>query len=543
MSANLVNLDALIPREDFVFSVDLPPKPQTLNHLRANELIFGGPLLTVLRKPDFQRETAFWTPEKVRDLIVTFVNEDLVPALILWRSNANQIFVIDGSHRLSCLIAWVNNDYGNGEISKTFFGSTIPDEQVKSAEKTQKLVEEAVGSYKDIQEVFQKPFANPKLVEIAKRLHNCVVVVQSLEGDADKAEKSFFKINEQGVPLSRTELTLLHSRKCPNAVSARAINQHGTGGQFYWKDFDESKRAQIEKTAKRLHSLLFYPPLASSTLKTTDVPIAGREKAAGALSLLFDTVNLTNGLPDTVTPNSRAEAEKTVPQDTDGSTTTTFLAKTKSIVERISSDDSSSLDLHPFVYFYSDGGRHLPSSFLAVVEMIGDFDKSNNFKQFIALREKFEEFLVSQRQLIPQLVRKARGEIKAVHNIKAFFTFCLTEFDKPDANEDSVLAALKLTPEYSFLAPTAYPNTEYGKDFSTEIKSKTFIDYQLEHAIRCDICKARVPNSQISFDHKLDKKYDGIGTPENIRMVHHYCNSAKDQLVPYLAKRWNKTAL
>ena len=44
---------------------------------------------------------------------------------------------------MSCLISWVNNDYGNGEISKALFGSAIPDEQIKSAERTQVLVEEA----------------------------------------------------------------------------------------------------------------------------------------------------------------------------------------------------------------------------------------------------------------------------------------------------------------------------------------------------------------------------------------------------------------
>jgi hypothetical protein len=536
MSASLVNLDALIPREDFVFSPDDKPKPQTLNYLRANELLFGGNLLAVLRKPDFQRETAFWSAEKVRDLIEAFVNEDLVPALILWRSNANQIFVIDGAHRLSCLIAWVNNDYGNGTISKAFFGTSIPGDQVKAAEKAQKLVEEAVGSYRDVQEAFQKAVPSPKLVEIAKRLHNCVVVVQSLEGDADKAEKSFFKINEQGVQLSRTELTLLHSRRCPNAVAARAISQQGAG-QFYWSTFEDQKQRQIEKDAARLHRMLFHPPLVSSTLKTTDVPVAGNEKAAGALSLLFDTVNLSNELKDNPIPTSKQHAESLVPVDLNGDTTMEFLGKTKRVVERISSDDPGSLDLHPFVYFYSDGGRHLPSSFLATTEMIVQLNKDNRFRWFTGLREQFEDFLISQRQLIPQIVRKARGEIKAVHAIKAFFMYCLLALDKEEASEETLLASLRSSDEYSYLKPTAYQDAEYGKNFSTEAKSKTFIDYQLDHAIRCNVCNARVPNSQISFDHDLDKKFGGDGNPENARMLHHYCNSAKDQLVPDLAMR------
>lgn len=45
------------------------------------------------------------------------------------------IFVIDGSHRVSSLVAWVNDDYGDGEISKTFFKDEIPNEQKRIAKK------------------------------------------------------------------------------------------------------------------------------------------------------------------------------------------------------------------------------------------------------------------------------------------------------------------------------------------------------------------------------------------------------------------------
>jgi len=45
----------------------------------------------------------------------------LIPAIILWNSG-RYIFTIDGAHRLSALIAWVLDDYGDGIISQTFFG-------------------------------------------------------------------------------------------------------------------------------------------------------------------------------------------------------------------------------------------------------------------------------------------------------------------------------------------------------------------------------------------------------------------------------------
>lgn len=55
-------------------------------------------------------------------MIESFVNDELVPAIILWRNQGGYIFVIDGAHRLSSLGAWINDDYGDGPISISFMG-------------------------------------------------------------------------------------------------------------------------------------------------------------------------------------------------------------------------------------------------------------------------------------------------------------------------------------------------------------------------------------------------------------------------------------
>src|SRR5258708_2611972 len=81
---SFVNLDALIPREDFeVVS-------ETTNVVKIERLpirdLEAGFFYNALRKPDFQRETANWAPDKVLDLIRTFIEGDLIPAVILWQS-------------------------------------------------------------------------------------------------------------------------------------------------------------------------------------------------------------------------------------------------------------------------------------------------------------------------------------------------------------------------------------------------------------------------------------------------------------------------
>lgn len=545
MPANRVNLDALIPRLDFDAGPEPTTKPGDFDKIFAHDLTKGRPLYGVLRKPDFQRETAIWTPDKVRDLVVAFVDEDLVPALILWRSPTNHIFVIDGAHRLSSLAAWVNNDYGTGNLSYPFFEGQFSSHE-KAAKAAKDLVEDAIGPYRDISEAFSVPNPTAKNKQIAAKLVNCSLRVQWLTGDSTKAERSFFKINEQGVPLTNTELTLLYSRKCPNSIAARAINQRGAGHPF-WKEFQEKKK-EIEKLAQELHDSLFQPPLMANTVKTPELPIAGRVNAATTLSLLLDTVNLTNGIEGTV-PHSKVDAEKSVPPDKDGTQTVDFLKRTKRTVlrisNRVSTDDVSALNLHPLVYFYSENGNHLPSLFLAVVELMNEYEKNNSFKAFTLIREKFENFLVDNKDLIQQVSRSTRGQIKAVHKIKEFLAFVvksLQEYQgrKPDAHVKSALAKSQV---FSFLRPTApAEHAKTSKDFSAAQKSRKFIEHALENAARCTICYARIPDYGISFDHKHDKKLGGGGELANIQFSHPYCNSAKDTIVAVKAKLGPATA-
>jgi hypothetical protein len=117
-----VNLDAIIPREDFdVVDEQNSAVGRSKDTIAVNDLKRGEFLFSALRKPDFQRETNEWDADKVCDLIQSFLDGDLIPAVILWRYAGSYVFVIDGSHRLSALAAWINDDYGDGDISKQFY--------------------------------------------------------------------------------------------------------------------------------------------------------------------------------------------------------------------------------------------------------------------------------------------------------------------------------------------------------------------------------------------------------------------------------------
>lgn len=233
-TTNVVNLDALIQREDLAAPEEAA---EDIQAMPITGLEPKGLLYPTLRKPDFQRETSNWSPEQVGELIGTFTRRDLIPAIILWRSGRN-VFVIDGAHRLSALIAWVHDDYGDGDRSRKYFQGSIPDDQQRAADRVRALVNGSIGSYGEHKTALEFPSsAKPEVSARAARLgwHN-IPIQWIVNADHEKAEKAFFRINQGGTKIDATEQRILNARDSATALAARAILRGGTGHR-YWKKF------------------------------------------------------------------------------------------------------------------------------------------------------------------------------------------------------------------------------------------------------------------------------------------------------------------
>jgi hypothetical protein len=335
--ADIVNLDALIPREDFeVLSEQANAQP--IQTIQIRDLERDTFFYNAARKPDFQRETNEWGIGHIADFIKSFLDGDLIPAIILWQGGGN-IFVIDGAHRLSSLAAWVQDDYGDGLTSKVFYNGVIPQEQIKSAERSRRFIKKLVGSYQDHKDAVLHPdkFLQD-VVTRARRLATLALQLQWVKGDATKAEASFFKINQQAAPIDKTELKLLQSRNKPNAMAARAIIRAGTGHK-YWSRFPEPAQQAIELEAREINQTLFTPELRTP-IKTLDLPVAGRGYSSQTLPLVFEMVNLANS------------STGDIADDPDGTVTLTYLRNCKRILNRISGTHPSSLGLHPVSGLY-----------------------------------------------------------------------------------------------------------------------------------------------------------------------------------------------
>jgi len=506
--ANKVNLDALIPREDFTVKREGTNAPQkdgiSLTDLQRGEFFFAS-----LRKPDFQRETAEWTPARVAGLIRTFIQGDLVPGIILWR-NREMVFVIDGSHRLSALIAWVQNDFGDGARSQEFFDHDIPDEQLKSANQTRDLVEAEFGTYQSHRDAAANPSAfGPDVQTRALRFGTLTLQVQWVPTENSvQAERSFIRINQSAAMISSQELELIESRRKPNAITARAIFRRATGHK-YWDSFSTERQTEIEAIATDIHRMLFEPHL-KYPLSTVDLPPGGAASAAPALRMVFDFINLCVGTPS---------AE----DDSDGVRTMEYLQRCRRVLRLLLSNEPSSLGLHPGVYFYSWTGKQQPILFLTTAALIIDLDQTRQLDSFTRMRGSLEAFLVSNRPLVNQLVRKFGSKASGKIHLRHFYDRVLDAI-RSGASLPEMVGIVRSQPEFKYLQPEEQFEEGGQLSFSTNVKSGVAMRTLLASAPKCAICSGFLPRQAMSLDHIQRVADGGSSTAANAQLTHPYCN-------------------
>jgi Protein of unknown function DUF262 len=503
------NLDALIPREDFDIDSETTSSQSLGDRLKVSELLKGeGFFYSALRKPDFQRETSDWDKEKIASFVKSFIDGDLIPSIILWQAG-QYIFVIDGAHRLSALIAWVNDDYGDGFISQSFFNHDIESEQKRIAEQTEKHVNKTVGSYKDYMDAIRDPNnANKDKLSIANKLGYISLQLQWVTGSAAKAESSFFTINQKATPISETEISILKARKKPHAMASRAILRSG-GGHKYWKEFKSTTQDTIQTLAKELNGNLFTPEI-KKPIKTLDLPLAGKGYSSNSMSLIFELVCLANNT-----------VSKSIQDDLDGSETIAYLTNTNKIIRRLTTTHQSSLGLHPAVYFYSEKGRYQPTAFMAWVEIIKEFDQQHSkFIEFSKKRELLEKYLIQNKHLTNQVTLKYGSGLKGFKPLKELYLLIIESISTNNVEMKSTLKK-----EYPYLNFDYFGDTSTNPDFNANTKSEIFITTALETATKCALCNGYIHMNSISIDHIQRKQDGGVGNRDNGQISHPFCNS------------------
>lgn len=516
-SRSLVNLDAMIARSDFAIQADEQASVDNIDKLGLRDLTPGSLILPILRKPDFQRETNHWSPEQVVSLLECFVNGDLIPSVILWKSPLF-LFVIDGGHRLSVLRSWVMDDYGDGPISQAFFGYEISREQRRIAAKTRTLIESRVGKYAHINARLQQSDIPEEERRRGTALAARALHIQWVAGNAEKAEESFFKINTEGTPLDDIEEMLLRNRHRPIAIAARAVIRAGKGHK-YWSAFPAHEAEEIEQSADSLHQVLFDPEL-KRPVKTLDLPLGGSKGVRAALEVLIEFMMIANR-------NQQGEPAKLegFPEDETGTGTVEVLRRALKLAGRITGNVAGSLGLHPAVYFYGPTGVHSGPMFMGTVSLIGRKLVNNDsgfFKRFTSVRKDLEKALIEHKDLIATILQKQASR----RRVATYDHLLNNVIDRLATGQAVTEDYLVETAGVKGKVLTGEARTT-AADFSDEIKSKRFIGVALEGAPCCSICGGYLdPDKSLSYDHKVPRRSGGRGDETNLGLCHHYCNQS-----------------
>ncbi|SDZ41009.1 hypothetical protein SAMN05444506_11816 [Pseudomonas syringae] len=144
------------------------------------------------------------------------------------------------------------------------------------------------------------------------------------------------------------------------------------------------------------------------------------------------------------------------------------------------------------------------------------------FSKFTEVREKLEDILISNKELIATILQKYISP-KRVDKYADF----LDELIK------SLVAGNSLT-EVDLVAMAGLDGKvvvgnsgDFSKNFSDDAKSQAFINMALASSMKCPICQGYLDtNKSVSYDHVVRAREGGNGSPTNCSLTHPYCNQS-----------------
>lgn len=541
MPTHRVNLDALIQRQDFeagpISGTAQDEEPIfKIEELERRRVYYG-----VLRKPDFQRTTNNWSPEMIVQFVKSFLDRELIPSIIIWHSkHTGKIFVIDGAHRISALIAWVNDDYGDGPISRQFFQNDIQPAQKRWGKLTRELMEREVGSYKDLLALATTPSTEDDSIALlrGRAIATRIPDLQRVQGSAEIAQKSFLTINGNPAIIDPTELDIIKARRKPNAIATRALMQGGKGYK-YWDRFHENSDA-ISALAAEVYDLLFGEILEIST-QSPDVPRGGQPYSAEAFRMVLDLVNIFNNVTDSAwrEPKTRggkpknAKWKPSLEDDIDGSATLAFLNRIKDVARfAIDPSLSGSLGLDPAVYCYGPDKLYT-AAYLASLKFALELKGQDKLFTFTDVRKEFEDFLVGHKSFIKDISHGKGSRTRPLETLLTLYRTVLNSLTNGQKTDGEIITALcefpSLKKDLKLPQATVSEQPEQPikrrRSFPRSVQHAKVIQAILDNREPCTECGARLAPFSRSKDHITPKGEGGDSILENLQFTHPYCNS------------------
>jgi hypothetical protein len=355
-------------------------------------------------------------------------------------------------------------------------------------------------------------------LRIANNLGSLAIQVQWVEGDSSSAEESFLKINQSATKISNAELELIKSRNQAHAIAARAIVRDGKGHK-YWSNFEKSEREKIQDLSNQIHTLLFGNKVITMD-SINDLPIGGAFSSSFTLDVVMQTVKICNEIG--------AAKEANEKDDATGKEVIGYLKRTLSILERIHSKKPGSLGLHPFIYFYSDIGKHKIGSYYGILELIKILEQNKGYDKFTSVRGLFEDTIKEYSFLVQQIIRKNRQSKRGFKEVALYYLSIIDLIaDKHMNTPQDIVLELKKKSEFRYMQIDIVDNEANGikENFSRGKKQIIKINALVQNIPRCPICQGYLSTVSSSVDHIHRKRDGGKGLISNGQLTHLYCNT------------------
>lgn len=558
-----VYLDHLILRENLRYkrSREISATSKESPELRMSDL-FGNHLssrVKSLRKPDFQRATSAWTPEDCVSLLESIVNEQVIPSIIMWSSPENGYdYVLDGGHRISVMLAWLNDDWGDN-LSPERFQDEEQEQKVRQAGKTVRdLVKIKIGSisdYKEADEEFNRIVNEGKAPKLAldtirfnrarfyQRLTKGSIAFHILwvPGDYEKAEQSFVKINKSGRELSDWEITLIDSRHSSLARTVMSIaNINSVDHYWHDKEIDEAQQEEVRRKVNdiitgihQLHNTLLKPTY-ETPIKRLQQPLLVAPDAEFKPYYLAELLTVIEG-----GKGQKAETKDLMKRDKD-KTAEEIINNGRDLVQNtidglshLIGPSPRSLALVPVLYFYTDAARYVRSLLYGWLYWLlsgSGIDILNRKRVFSIHRAAFEQVLLENKEDIATgITRKTGSGPEVTHQTAQYYQGLLellVEHKDNTLSDAFGKGYASLTKKLTNKASRVKTSSGTSRTFTPSQKSTIVLANFFSSPNRCGICGGILdPTTDLQHDHILEFSKGGRTTIDNQRLTHPFCNN------------------
>jgi hypothetical protein len=539
-------------------------------HLKISDLHGRNSKVRKLRKPDFQRATWAWSPEECVDLLESVLEERVVPSVIMWLSPENFQYVLDGGHRISVLLGWITDNWGD-RLSAEEYSDPIVEENNKEAARAVRelLRQRGIGTFKEYDDAeaeywrIEDEGKNPRQIldtrtfQYAEKQRRWSAVsvgfpILWVKGDYEVAEQSFLKINKTGRRLSDWETKLVENRSSSFARVVMSISTISAPQHCWPLDDPEVENSsilqkqveQILEKVRTVHDLLFDPPyrkpISDIRQPLLATPYTKPEMKPAYLAELITIAQGKKG--------QKPETESLIKKDRNAKAAQVIangeqvLKDTLDVISNIYGPSPRSLGLLPLLYYYNKQGIYVRSLLYGIIYWLthGTATEVNNRKFLLtAHRENFESVLYEHKErIIRRIGRKIGSGAEVTLPTARYFNGLLKllieykdtksiEFDAAHRKLIATLGKEELRDEELDLQEEESSSRTFRGGDRDAVAIRDFI----EHSPRCEICHGMYyPNQFTQVDH-IEQHTDGGKTKlANARNTHPFCNNRRKDI-------------